>query len=214
MLNPRPFWTYIKSQKKDNQTIPPLKNESGHLVTEDHDKAELLTPTLSNPSHAKTSQASPFATVPGLLCLIYLCRNVEYLKEYLKETALEIAPILKCLFQKSLDSGSLLEDWRAANICSIYKKGDKSIPINYRSTSLTCIFCKLLEHITCSKLSSHLELNGITSSRQHNFRRDHSCVTQLWTVIHDWARSIDAGFQTDVFIWALRRLSTPCLMKD
>ena len=40
----------------------------------------------------------------------------------LKETALEIAPILKCLFQKSLDSGSLLEDWRSANICSIYKK--------------------------------------------------------------------------------------------
>ena len=118
MVNPRPFWKYIKSQKKDNQTIPPLKNESGHLVTEDHDKAELLTPTLSKPSHAKTSHASPFTTVPGLQCPIYLCRNVEYLKD----TALEIAPILKCLFQKSLDSGSLLEDWRLASICSIYKK--------------------------------------------------------------------------------------------
>ena len=28
------------------------------------------------------------------------------------------------------------------------------------------------------------------------------------------ASSIDAGFQTDVFILVLRRLSTPCLVKD
>ena len=40
--NSKPFWNYIKTQRKDNHEMPPLKTNSGHLVDNDIDKAGLL----------------------------------------------------------------------------------------------------------------------------------------------------------------------------
>jgi hypothetical protein len=36
------------------------------------------------------------------------------------------------------------KDWRDANISSIFKKGDKHLPENYRPVSLTPVTCKSL----------------------------------------------------------------------
>jgi hypothetical protein len=53
------------------------------------------------------------------------------------ECAEPIAPILQIILQQSLDTGDLRKDWRDANISSIFKKGDKHLPENYRPVSLT-----------------------------------------------------------------------------
>ena len=60
--------------------------------------------------------------------------------------------------------------------------------------SLTCMPCKLLEHIVCSNIMTHL------SNRQHAFRKRHSCETQFTTVINDWVKILDKGGQLDTFI--------------
>ena len=65
----------------------------------------------------------------------------------LKECASQIAPSLTVIFQKSIDTGTLPEDWLNANISCVYKKGDKHAAENYRPVSLTSVPCKLLEHI-------------------------------------------------------------------
>ena len=73
----------------------------------------------------------------------------------------ELAPILQVIFQKSLDSGKLPYIWKEANVSPIFKKGDKSDPANYRPISLTCVLCKVLEHIVASNLTKHLaNFNG------------------------------------------------------
>ena len=41
------------------------------------------------------------------------------------------------------------------------QKGDKSSSANYRPISLTCILCKMLEHIIASNLVKHLDSNQI-----------------------------------------------------
>ena len=64
-----------------------------------------------------------------------------------KECAVQLAPILQKIFQVAIDTGDLPKDWRDANISSIFKKGDKHLPENYRPVSLTSVPCKLLEHI-------------------------------------------------------------------
>ena len=46
---------------------------------------------------------------------------------FLKMTASEIAPVLTNIFQQSLDTGEIPKDWRDANICAIFKKGDRSL---------------------------------------------------------------------------------------
>ena len=43
-------------------------------------------------------------------------------------------------------------------------------------------------------------MNTRLSDRQHAFRKNRSCETQLITVINDWAKILDAGGQVDTFI--------------
>ena len=52
------------------------------------------------------------------------------------------------------------------------KKGNKADPSNYRPISLTCVFCKVLEHIVASNLSKHFTALSILYELQHRFRED------------------------------------------
>ena len=54
------------------------------------------------------------------------------------------------------------------------------------------------EHVVCSHMTSHLTSNSIISRHPHGFLRRLSCETQLVTVIHDWARSLNQHGQVDV----------------
>ena len=80
------------------------------------------------------------------------------------------------------------------------KRSDRSLACNYRPVSLTCVPCKLLEHIVCSNIMAHLDEYKLLSDRQHAFRRGHSCETQLTTIINDWAKILDNREQVDIFI--------------
>ena len=116
----------------------------------------------------------------------------------LKETAREIAGVLSVIFQQSYKEGTVPSDWLTARISAIYKKGDKANPSNYRPMSLTCITCKIMEHIVCSQIGRHLDHNNILHPNQHGFRKGLSCETQLVDTIHELAYSINQKTQTDV----------------
>ena len=117
----------------------------------------------------------------------------------LKELATELGPVFAHLFQQSIDTGEIPKEWSLANIC-LFKKSDRSLACNYRPVSLTCVPCKLLEHIVCSNIMAHLDEYKFLSDRQHAFKKDHSCETQLTTVINDWAKILDNRRQVDTFI--------------
>ena len=112
----------------------------------------------------------------------------------------ELGPVFAHLFQQSIDTGEIRKKWSLANICPLFKKGDRSLACNYRSVSLTCVPCKLLGHIGCSNIMAHLDEHKLLPDRQHAFRKRHSCETQLITVINDWAKILDDCGQVDTFI--------------
>ena len=85
----------------------------------------------------------------------------------LKNLSNESALFLSVLFQKSLDSGQVPHDWTKACVNPIFKRGDKCDPINSRPISLTCILCKVMEHIVASNLARHFEQNDILYDLQH-----------------------------------------------
>ena len=114
--------------------------------------------------------------------------------------ASELGPVFAHLFQQSIDTGEIPKEWSLANICPLFKKSDRSHACNYRLVSLTCVPCKLLEHIVCSNIMAHLDGYKLLSDRQHAFRKRHSCETQLTTVINDWAKILDNRGQVDTFI--------------
>ena len=130
----------------------------------------------------KTRLSEIYKPIPNLSGTIYKLKG-----KILKESSAQVAPFLKYIFQKSLETSKLPEDWR-------------SCPNNYCPVSLTSVVCKVLEHIVCSNMMNHLDAHGLITNRQHAFHKGHSCTTQLCSVIRDWSKAIDQGIQTDVFI--------------
>ena len=217
--NPRDFYRYINSQKKDTQGIPPLKRKNGKGVAQsDLEKAEefngQFTDVFSKNEHTQVpllDRSAPFindiaVSKDGVIKLLKGLNPSKALgpdelhPRVLKELATELGPVLAHLFQQSIDTGEIPKEWSLANICPLFKKSDRSLACNYRPVSLICVPCKLLEHIVCSNIMAHLDEYKLLSDRQHAFRKGHSCETQLTTVINDWAKILDNRGQVDTFI--------------
>ena len=119
----------------------------------------------------------------------------------LQNLAQELAPVLHFIFEQSLNTGDIPAEWTLANVAPIFKKGSKLQAVNYRPVSLTCISCKLFEHIVCKHILGHLEDHEILTDLQHGFRSGRSCETQLITTFHDIASAYNKkGSQIDIAV--------------
>ena len=78
------------------------------------------------------------------------------------------------------------------------KKGDKADPSNYRPISLTCVLCKVLEHMVASSLSKHFTELNILYELQHGFRERRSCETQLIMLIDELSKTMKMGKQANL----------------
>ena len=77
-------------------------------------------------------------------------------------------PIL-VLFQESIKTGQVPQQWKEATVTPIFKKGDKADPANYRPVSLTSIICKVLERFIVEDTLAHLKENKLLCEQQHGF---------------------------------------------
>ena len=87
-----------------------------------------------------------------------------------------------------------------AKVSPTFKKVDKTSAANYRPISLTCILCKVLEHILASHLVNHFDKHDLLYDLQHKFREKRSCDTQLTMLFEDLARNTSVGKQTDLIL--------------
>ena len=212
------FWKYIKSLRRDNTGVAPLKHGSS-LTRDPHDKAKILNNQFFSVfTHEDLSDLSqcidptfPLApdiafSTDGILKLIKsLNINKASGPDNISARALvlcaeEIAPVLTVLFTQSFDSGKLPNDWLTANITPVFKKGDKINPKNYRPISLTSLCCKLMEHIICHNIMNHLESNHILNDYQYGFRPSHSCQAQLISIVEELQLALDCHQQVDLIM--------------
>ena len=120
-------------------------------------------------------------SIPGVTKLLQIlnpnkAKGPDGISPYILKTgAIEIGPILAFIFNQSLSTGVIPNDWRDANVVPLHKKGRKDIADNHRPVSLTCISSKVVEHIVYSSIANHLEYNNILTPLQHGFRPGHSC---------------------------------------
>ena len=96
------------------------------------------------------------------------------------------------------DTGQLPDDWKLANVVPVFKKGNTSLAANYRPISLTCVSCKIMEHIITSNVMRHASTHNILYHLQHGFRDKRSCETQLLEFQNDIVANMNNGKQTDV----------------
>ena len=199
--NPKRFWRYLNESAKSTSGISALKTQTGSLASSDQDKAQTLNsffssvftnenvtniPDLQFASLSKqTSCNNPVITPEKVLeKLTALKTDKAYGPDgipplILFELREQLASPLSILFNSSINTSQVPNDWRTALVTAIFKKGSRSDPGNYRPVSLTCIVSKLLESFVRDCLDNHMEKNQLYSNSQHGFRKGRSCQTQL-----------------------------------
>jgi len=98
---------------------------------------------------------------------------------FLSKIAEGISHPLTTIFRRSLDDGIVPLDWKQANVCAIYKKGQKTLPENYRPVSLTSHICKIFESILKDIIVEHIDKHKLLNQSQHGFVKNKSCLTNL-----------------------------------
>ena len=116
----------------------------------------------------------------------------------LKELSEELSVPLCTLFNMSLESGEIPDDWKTAVVTALFKKGTRSDPSNYRPVSLTCVACKILESLVRDVLVNFMISNDLYSPCQHGFRKHRSCITQLLEVMEDLTQLIEEKEPVDI----------------
>ncbi len=133
----------MKSQRNDSFGVSTLKSD-GEIASTSKEKASKLNQQFSSVFTDEKEEDfpclgnSPHPTMPDI---IISSAGVEKLllglnpskaagpdaipARFLKATAVELAPILTQLFQQSLQTGIVPEDWRTANVAPVFKKGDR-----------------------------------------------------------------------------------------
>jgi len=216
--NTKPFWIFIKSRR-----LAPLL-ERGKLYQDSEGKAQVLNRQFSSVFTREDLSSVPRLFGPnypniGPLCItdsgiIKLLKALKVNKaagpdsiacRVLREVADELGPVLTLLFRQSVQEGILPSEWKTAFVTPIFKKGRLNQASNYRPVSLTCVCCKLLEHVICKHIMLHLESHGILTPRQHGFLSLHSCESQLIITLNDFVRAWDEDTQLDVTVLDLSK---------
>ena len=114
-----------------------------------------------------------------------------------------------CTFDKkksiSVNTGTCPKDWKTANVTPLHKKGDRTLPSNYRPVSLTSQVGKVLESIIRKHIVEHLEENDILSDKQHGFREGRLCLTNLLEIMECWTEILDEDDNIDVAYFDFRK---------
>ncbi len=116
----------------------------------------------------------------------------------LKELDECIAPALTEIFETSLQTKTVPDEWKRANVSAIFKKGDRKVAGNYRPVSLTSVIGKILESLQRDCLIDHLRRNNILSKQQFGFLSGRSASLQLLRVLDEWTQQLDDGREVDV----------------
>lgn len=116
-------------------------------------------------------------TKEGVACLINNLKlstssGVDNISSKILKNTISVSRKIICvIFKQSLSSGQLPSDWKIGKVVPVFKSGNRNSPENYRPISLTCICCKLIEHIIASHVYNHLESNHFFFHNQHGFRK-------------------------------------------
>ena len=220
--DPKAIWRYINSKSKTKEGIGNLlqdrTDKNSKIVETDKEKAEVLANYFSS-----TFTREPAGQIPTLERQKKIMEKMGDIRTtedevrkilsklkvdkspgpdnihpyFLKETANELASPLNIIFNKSLESSELPDEWKKGKITALFKKGSKKVASNYRPVSLTSIVCKCLEKIVRERIISFMKNEKLFSNRQYGFISGRSTQLQLLEVLDKWTEALDEGHLID-----------------
>ena len=206
------FWSYVKS-KTASQRIPEFVSHKGTVRNCPEEQANLFNDFFFEQfSEASTYDIDIDYSNDWRFDIEFdhrrvrkILSNINANKAYgpdgihgklLKNCAVGLAYPISLLFHSCYNIGTLPREWKLGHIVPIFKKGDKHEVSNYRPISLTCLITKVLERIIRDELLALT--NGMINDKQHGFRAERSCATNLVGLCDSLALSLNDNIRTDV----------------
>ena len=222
--DPKRFYSYVSTKTKPKVKIADLQKEDGTLTQSVKEKAEVLNTFFSNvftnedttciPHFENRTNEKLTDIVITETDIVNKLSKLDPTKSegpdgihprILKELSETLGVPLKILFDKTIREGRIPSRWKMAEVRPIFKKGNKSMPGNYRPVSLTSSVCKVFESFIRDAMNKHLTDNDLLSDHQHGFTRGRSCTTQLLSTLNDWLNFLENDKPVDAVYLDLQK---------
>ena len=107
--------------------------------------------------------------------------------------------------------------YKTGHISPLFKKGSRCNAANYRPVTLTSHVVKVYERVVRKHVVRYLETNNLLSDKQHGFRFNRSCLTQMVDHFDDIFEGFTQGQDTDSiyldFEKAFDKVEEPLMLK-
>ena len=211
------FYKYAKAKSRSRCPVGPLLCNQ-NLVSEPNNMCEILRKQFESVFSIplNTVDIDNLLEQPGPRCLEDIIFTEDDIVESVKRIPTQSSPgpdgipaklLKECIHQlkkplyklwrTSLDQGKVPENVKFSHVSPIFKKGDKSLPKNYRPISLTSHVGKLFERLVVKHITGYLNSMNLFNSEQHGFRTGRSCLSQLLEHQQQILASLEAGTNLD-----------------
>ncbi len=179
------------STSSDPLTIANYFNKYFSTAPSEISKSIVPPPPLNDPHATQLSGTQLFNSSEQPLTNEEISTAIEMLdsKNSLDRHGLSMSFLKKCIFliheplkhvyNLSLSTGIVPQQFKISKVVPIFKSGDPMSPDNYRPIALISNFSKILEKIMFNRLTNFLDYNKIISPCQFGFRSGHSTVHPL-----------------------------------
>ena len=217
--NPKYFFSYAKSFSKVKHNISTLLNGEKKLVTDSKDLADILQTqfcsVFSDPNCPDKSMPE-FALPPITSEDRELVLSTELIEDAISEVKLDSAPgpdgipailLKRCagslsrpihlLWSESMSLGQVPSYYKTGYVTPLFKKGSRCDAANYRPVTLTSHVVKVYERVVRKHMVQYLDANNLLSEKQHGFRSNRSCLTQMLDHFDSIFEGFTQGNDTD-----------------
>ncbi|XP_060568897.1 uncharacterized protein LOC132727429, partial [Ruditapes philippinarum] len=226
-LSSKDWWKTLKSfiSSTNNSSIPPLTDPlNRNIVYSNNDKANLLNNFFVEQMSINDENRDPLYLSSPLSCLNDIVLSPHEVKDVLlslqvdkavgpdgisnrilREASHELSSPLCDLFNASLRCCKVPITWKEANVTAVHKKGDTSLPNNYRPISLLNTTEKVFERLVLKHIFNFLKVNNFLSTAQSGFIPGDSTVNQLAFIYDTLCRSLDNGLEVRVVFFDISK---------
>ena len=105
----------------------------------------------------------------------------------------KVSKPLTLIINQMLTTGIFPDAFKKSKIVPIFKKGDSSLPTNYRPISILPTISKIFERVIYNQLYEYFNTNNLLAEEQYGFRTNHSTEYAAIKLVDHLSKEMDIG---------------------